>query len=83
MTEQVMQTLIVNPANAPHVQENLDNKEIAILRLLCSGASNADIGQSLYMSNTSVKRKLRSIFNKMNVQTRAQAAAEAVRQGIV
>jgi DNA-binding NarL/FixJ family response regulator len=61
----------------------LDKEEIAILRLLVQGASNAEIGDSLYMSQTTVKRKLRQIFNAMNVQTRAQAAAEAVRQGLV
>jgi len=35
------------------------------------------------MSQTTVKRKLRPIFDALNVQTRAQAAAEAVRRGIV
>ena len=83
VTEQVVQNLIGDSSMAKNIQESLDKEEIAILRLLCAGASNADIAQSLYMSNTSVKRKLRSIFSKMNVQTRAQAAAEAVRQGIV
>ena len=83
VTEQVVQNLIGDSSMAKNIQDSLDKEEIAILRLLCAGASNADIAQSLYMSNTSVKRKLRSIFSKMNVQTRAQAAAEAVRQGIV
>ncbi|HRQ39881.1 MAG TPA: response regulator transcription factor [Chloroflexota bacterium] len=61
----------------------LDDEEIAILRLLVQGASNTDIGEALYMSQTTVKRKLRQIFATLNVQTRAQAAAEVVRQGIV
>ena len=83
VTEQVVQNLIGDSSLPKSIQDSLDKEEIAILRLLCAGASNADIAQSLYMSNTSVKRKLRSIFSKMNVQTRAQAAAEAVRQDIV
>ncbi|MBI1878953.1 MAG: response regulator transcription factor [Chloroflexi bacterium] len=53
-----------------------------ILRLLVEGASNTDIAGELYISHTTLKRKLRKIFTKMNVQTRAQAAAEAVRRGL-
>ncbi len=59
------------------------DEELQIIRMLVQGASNADIATQLYMSHTSVKRKLRKIFTKMNIQTRAQAAAEAVRQGLV
>lgn len=61
----------------------LDEEEIAILRLLVKGDSNAEIGAALFMSQTTVKRKLRLIFETLNVQTRAQAAAEAVRRGVV
>ncbi len=61
----------------------LDEEDIAILRLLAQGASNSEIGEALYMSETTVKRKLRTIFETLNVQSRAQAAAEAVRQGLV
>lgn len=63
--------------------EPLDPEEIQILHLLADGASNSDIGQVLYLSSTSVKRKLSRIFSKMSVQTRAQAAAEAVRRGLI
>ena len=59
----------------------IDPDEREILRLLVEGYSNSEIGEALFMSNTSVKRKLSKIFEKLNVQTRAQAAAEAVRQG--
>ncbi|MEM7331598.1 MAG: response regulator transcription factor [Chloroflexota bacterium] len=59
----------------------LDPDDQEILHLLVQGYSNAEIGETLFMSNTSVKRKLSKIFEKLNVQTRTQAAAEAVRQG--
>ena len=48
-----------------------------------AGDSNSQISSQLYISPTTVKRKLRKIFAKLNVQTRAQAAAEAVRRGLV
>jgi DNA-binding NarL/FixJ family response regulator len=37
----------------------------------------------MYLSETTVKRKLQDIFEKLDVTTRAQAAAEAVRRGLV
>ncbi len=59
----------------------LDPDDREILRLLVEGYSNVEIGEALFMSSTSVKRRLSKIFEKLKVQTRTQAAAEAVRQG--
>lgn len=88
VTEQVIRRALTEPAPparpaAPSLPPALDDEEIAILRLLVQGASNTEIGETLYMSQTTVKRKLRQIFATLTVQTRAQAAAEAVRQGLV
>ncbi|MEM7111704.1 MAG: response regulator transcription factor [Chloroflexota bacterium] len=84
VTEQMVQRLLggAGLAIAPP-PEPLDPEEIQILHLLADGASNSDIAQALYMSSTTVKRKLSKIFSKMDVQTRAQAAAEAVRRGLI
>ena len=61
----------------------LDEDEVAILKLLAAGAANSDISNSLYISPTTLKRKTRRILEKMQVQSRVQAVAEAVRQGLV
>lgn len=83
VTETMVRKLVGGGETAVSPLEPLDTEEIQILHLLADGASNADIAQVLYLSNTSVKRKLSRIFSKMNVQTRAQAAAEAVRRGVI
>jgi two-component system response regulator DevR len=83
ITEQVVQLALSDQSELPEEKSEIDKDEQEILRLLIEGASNLDIAGELYMSNTTVKRKLRKIFAKMNVQTRAQAAAEAVRRGLV
>lgn len=62
---------------------DLEEEESHLLRLLAGGASNTDIAAQLFISNATVKRKLRKIFTKLNVETRAQAAAEAARRGLV
>lgn len=61
----------------------LDDEEVRVLRLVADGASNEAIGVELSWSLSSVKRKVQHIFDKLGVTTRAQAAAEAVRRGIV
>lgn len=61
----------------------LTDDERRILRLLAAGASNARIASDLYMGETTIKRKLQEIFEKLEVHSRAQAAAEAVRRGLI
>ncbi len=61
----------------------LTEEERAIMRLLANGASNARIASDLYMSETTVKRKLQEVFEKLNVHSRAQAAAEVVRRHLI
>lgn len=83
VTERVVERLIGGfPRQTAVSQIELDNEERQIVALLVEGYSNTEIGESLYMSGTTVKRKLSLIFEKLNVQTRTQAAAEAVRQGL-
>lgn len=60
----------------------LTDDEYRILGLLVAGASNPKIAAELHLSETTVKRKLQDVFEKLNVTTRAQAAAEAVRRGL-
>ncbi|HVA89323.1 MAG TPA: response regulator transcription factor [Chloroflexota bacterium] len=62
---------------------DLDDEEVRVLRLVAGGASNEAIGRDLNWSQSSVKRKVQHIFYKLGVTTRAQAAAEAVRRGVV
>ena len=64
-------------------QAGLSDDERRILHLLAAGASNPKIAAEMYLSETTVKRKLQDIFEKLDVTTRAQAAAEAVRRGLV
>ncbi len=82
ITEQVVRFALTEPVPVEEEPE-LTNDELKILHLIIDGLSNSQIADELYMSNTTVKRKLRKIFTKMDVQTRAQAAAQAVRRGLV
>jgi DNA-binding NarL/FixJ family response regulator len=84
ITEQIVRWATATPPPEPASEKPaFDHDEQEILHLLVAGASNTAIATQLYLSHTTLKRKLRKIFAKMEVETRAQAAAEAVRRGLV
>jgi DNA-binding NarL/FixJ family response regulator len=56
-------------------------KEIEVLRLVAQGLDNRDIAQRLNYSEHTVSNRLRTIFDKLQVTNRTQAAIYALRQG--
>ena len=63
--------------------EPLTGRELDVLTLLARGKSNKEISVNLYISETTVKSHLRSIFTKLNVLSRTEAIAAASRRGLV
>jgi DNA-binding NarL/FixJ family response regulator len=55
----------------------LSERERQVLELVCEGLSNRDIADSLVVSPNTVKFHLRSIYAKLGVQNRVQAARAA------
>lgn len=63
--------------------EMLSQREREVLRLIAQGCSNQEIAQQLYLSLGTVKSYVRIILNKLSVDDRVQAAAKAVREGLI
>lgn len=58
-------------------------REIEVLKLLVSGVNNARIANELCVSEQTVKKELVSLFEKLGVKNRTQAAVKGVQLGLV
>jgi DNA-binding NarL/FixJ family response regulator len=61
----------------------LTPRELDVLKLVAQGLSNSDIAQRLVLSEHTVHRHLANILRKLDLSSRAAAAAWGVRTGLV
>jgi DNA-binding NarL/FixJ family response regulator len=62
---------------------NLSDRECEVLKLIVEGQTNQQIASQLYLSINTVKAHVRSIFNKMGINHRVQAAVMALRHELI
>jgi DNA-binding NarL/FixJ family response regulator len=74
-------TRIRRPA-PPRELDELTEREHEILRLIATGRSNAEIGQELYISETTVKTHVTHILQKLGLRDRVQAVVLAYQAGL-
>ena len=65
------------PLERSAVEEPLTGRQEEILALLGEGRSDADIGNSLHLSEATVRSHIHHILQRLNLETRAQASAYA------
>ncbi|KPK24571.1 MAG: hypothetical protein AMJ70_01555 [Dehalococcoidia bacterium SG8_51_3] len=64
-------------------KDNMSPREDEVLQLVAQGATNKEIADSLFISENTVKTHLRNIMDKLHLANRSQAAAYAVKRGLV
>jgi DNA-binding NarL/FixJ family response regulator len=69
-------------ADRPGAELPLSDRELEVLRLVAQGLSNAEVAERLHLSAHTVKRHVANILGKLDLPTRAAAAAFAVRSGL-
>jgi len=74
----------VRPRPAPIIYpDGLSEREVQVLRLIAAGRMNREIGAQLFISVNTVDRHVSHIFAKAGVANCAEAAAYALRRGLV
>lgn len=63
--------------------QKLTDREAEILVEVAKGSTNREIAHKLFVSESTVKSRLRNIFSKIDAHDRAQATAFAIRGGYV
>jgi DNA-binding NarL/FixJ family response regulator len=65
------------------VDDNLSDREVAVLRFVAIGKANKEIAHALSLSEETVKAHLKNIFAKLDVADRTHAVTVAARRGII
>jgi DNA-binding NarL/FixJ family response regulator len=70
-------------AESADTQDALSDREREVLSLVAYGSTNREIAEKLIVTENTVKVHLRHILEKLDLRNRQQAAAYAVRSGLV
>ncbi len=62
---------------------SLSDRELEVLELIGSGATNREIAEQLFLSPHTVKEHTSSLYRKLSVRNRAEAVQKAQRVGLI
>jgi len=80
----VIEKVIAHLAEPKPVEaEGLSEREREVLAQLAEGAANKEIAARLHITERTVKAHVTNIFNKLGVNSRAEAVAVALRSGLL
>jgi DNA-binding NarL/FixJ family response regulator len=83
ITKRVIQKFAHMPRPAPPKGlDELSERELDVFRLMARGLSNGEIGQELFISETTVKTHVTHVLQKLNLRDRVQAVVLAHQTGV-
>jgi DNA-binding NarL/FixJ family response regulator len=84
VTQRVIETFTRRPRTDPPAgYGDLTERELDVFRLIARGLSNAEIGEELYISDTTVKTHITHILQKLHLRDRVQAVVLAHEAGLL
>ena len=83
VTRQVIRQFTRLPrSERPRGFDDLTDRELDVYRLIARGLSNAEIGEALFISDTTVKTHITHILQKLSLRDRVQAVVLAHEAGL-
>jgi len=80
-TDTIVQCLIDSERGGKTGFDELQSRELDVIKLTAKGMSNKDIADELFISERTVQTHLINIFRKLGVNSRTQAVLYALRKG--
>jgi two-component system NarL family response regulator len=81
--EQILTPKVANRLASRLQRADLSEIEMEVLQLLIKGRNNKEMASSLSISEDTVKARLKTLFTKLKVHDRTDAAISAIRHGTV
>jgi DNA-binding NarL/FixJ family response regulator len=75
------ETMLAGAAVKAAGSRRLSRRELSVLRMVACGASNPEIAAALHLSRHTVKEYTQTVFRKLGVRNRVEAATTAARLG--
>lgn len=67
----------------PAPERTLSPREVRLIELVSEGLNNKEIGETLFVSVSTVKNHLRALFRKFKVSDRTKLVVEAMNRGVL
>jgi DNA-binding NarL/FixJ family response regulator len=74
---------LIQAVRSPRDHMPLSERELEVLRKMAVGRTNKEIAQSLQIAESTVKSHVRAILEKLDVQSRTEAAFRALRSDVL
>jgi NarL family two-component system response regulator LiaR len=71
------------PENDGVIEEELTEREIEVIKLVAQGLSNQEIAERLFLSEWTIRARVSTILEKLQLSNRTQAALYAIKRGLV
>ena len=79
----IVACLIQDPPTAARPGEQLTQRERDVLSRVVRGLTNAQIGQELFLAESTVKTHLRSLYSKLQVATRSELVYRTMTENLL
>lgn len=81
MSTQIARMVVESFKTRPH--NDLTTRETEVLTQLCKGKSYRMIAEALFISEETVRRHIKNIYRKLEVSSKSEAVAKALKEKIV